>query len=314
MHSRLKTSLIIIAIFSCIVFSILPIFSSEYILILILSMFVYIGYSIAWNIMSGLTGYVNFGFAAFVGVGSYASVLLITDLKMWWPLAWLCGGLASLLLAIILGSFMLKLRGSYFAIGMLSLLLGIKLLFSSKYLAFITRGGHGLSFIEPLDTKTMYYAIFVMTIISVIVSYKVITSKFGARLIAIREDEEGAASIGINTTKEKLFAFGLSAFLAGAIASGHIAYQNYIEPDSAFHGQWTIVPIVMVLLGGPGTVIGPIIGAIVLTLVEELLWSHFTQAYMIIYGIIMILLVMLMPGGVIEWLKGKDILPKHRGI
>jgi branched-chain amino acid transport system permease protein len=277
-------------------------------------MFVYIGYSIAWNIMSGLTGYVNFGFAAFVGVGSYASVLLITDLKMWWPLAWLCGGLASLLLAIILGSFMLKLRGSYFAIGMLSLLLGIKLLFSSKYLAFITRGGHGLSFIEPLDTKTMYYAIFVMTIISVIVSYKVITSKFGARLIAIREDEEGAASIGINTTKEKLFAFGLSAFLAGAIASGHIAYQNYIEPDSAFHGQWTIVPIVMVLLGGPGTVIGPIIGAIVLTLVEELLWSHFTQAYMIIYGIIMILLVMLMPGGVIEWLKGKDILPKHRGI
>lgn len=314
MPKKLKTAIVSIAVVGLCFFATLPVYTSDYVIIFALSIMVFIGYSVSWNLMSGLTGYVNFGFAAFVGMGSYASVLLIEDLNLWWPLGWFCGGLASMLLALFLGSFMLRLRGSYFAIGMLSLLLGIKLLFSSKYLAPITRGGEGLSFIQPLDTKMIYYALFFMTVLTIFISYKVITSKFGAKLIAIREDEEGAASIGINTTKEKIFAFALSGFLAGFIASGHIAYQNYIEPDSVFSGQWTIIPIVMVLLGGPGTVIGPILGAVVLTIVQESLWTYFTQSYMMIYGLIMILLVLMMPGGIIEWLKVKEILPKHRGL
>ena len=309
-----KQMLLIIGVLIVIGFLLLPHFTTAYVVTLFLIMFVYIGYATAWNLMSGLTGYVNFGFALFVGIGSYTSVLLIEDLKVWWPAAWFLGGVASAIVATILGSFMLRLRGSYFAIGMLALLLGIKLLFTSKYLAPITRGGYGFPFIEPLSLNMMYYTLCFLAIGNIFISYKVITSTFGARLIAIREDEEGAGSIGINATKNKLLAFALSGFLAGLIASGHIAFQNYIEPESAFSGQWTIVPIVMVLLGGPGSVWGPVIGAVILTFVEEFLWSHFTQAYMMIYGMIMILLVMLMPGGIIEWLKSRGTLPKIRAI
>ena len=313
MGSR-KWSLILVALLLIIGFALLPYFATAYMVTLFLVMFVYIGYSTAWNLMSGLTGYVNFGFALFVGISSYVSVLLIEDLKVAWPIAWVAGGVASAAVALLLGSFMLRLRGSYFAIGMLALLMGIKLLFTSKYLAPITRGGYGIPFIEPLSLNMMYYAICFLSLCNIFISYKVITSMFGARLIAIREDEEGAESLGINATKNKILAFVLSGFLAGIIASGHIAFQNYIEPESAFSGKWTIVPIVMVLLGGPGSVWGPVIGAVILTFVEEFLWSEFTGSYMMIYGIIMILLVMLMPGGMVEWLKLRGRLPKIRAI
>ena len=294
--------------------AILPYFSSSYIVSVFLILFVYTGYSVGWNILSGLTGYVNFGYSLFVGIAAYTSVILIMDVGVWWPIGWLLGGVASSIVAIILGSFMLKLRGSYFAIGMLALLLGIKLLFTSKYLAPLTRGGYGFSFIQPMSLNMMYFGLLVIVFLSILISFKIINSPFGARLIAIREDEEGAGSIGINATMEKIKAFAISSFLGGLIAAGHIAFQNYIEPESAFNTHWTISPIVMVLLGGPGTVWGPVLGAVTLTFIEEFLWSYFTESYMMIYGLVMVLLVLLMPGGIIEWLKTRGTLPKIRAI
>lgn len=293
---------------------ILPYFSSSYIVSVLITLFVYTGYSVGWNILSGLTGYVNFGYSLFVGIAAYTSVILIMDLGLWWPIGWFTAGVAASVVAIILGSFMLKLRGSYFAIGMLALLLGIKLLFTSKYLAPFTRGGYGLSFIQPLSLNMMYFALLFIVLLSIFISFKIITSPFGAKLIAIREDEEGAGSIGINATTEKIKAFAISTFFGGLIAAGHFAFQNYIEPESAFNMRWTINPIVMVLLGGPGTVWGPVIGAVTLTFVEEFLWSYFTESYMMIYGLVMVLLVLLTPGGVIEWLKTRGTLPKIRAI
>jgi branched-chain amino acid transport system permease protein len=293
---------------------ILPYISSSYITSVFLTLFVYTGYAVGWNILSGLTGYVNFGYSLFVGVAAYTSVILIMDAGLWWPLGWLFGGIAASIVALALGSFMLKLRGSYFAIGMLALLLGVKLLFTSKYLAPLTRGGYGYPFIEPLSLNMMYFALLFLALSSIVVSYRIITSPFGARLIAIREDEEGAGSIGINATADKIKAFAISTFFGGVIASGFIAFQNYVDPESAFNTLWTITPIVMVLLGGPGTVWGPVIGAIILTFIEEFLWTYFTESYMMIYGLIMALLVLLMPGGIIEWLKNRGTLPKIRAI
>lgn len=292
----------------------IPHFLSPYVVSLLLILFVYMGYAVSWNLMSGLTGYVNFGYSLFLGIAGYTSVILIIDYEVWWPIGWVSGAISATIVALILGGIMLRLRGSYFAIGMLALLLGIKLLYTSKYLSPITRGGYGFQFIEPISLNTMYYALLLLSLFCIFISYKVITSTFGAKLIAIREDEEAAGSLGINATNNKIAAFALSAFLGGLIAGGHIAFQNYIEPESAFNMHWTIVPIVMVLLGGPGSVWGPVIGAIILTFVEEFLWSHFTQAYMMIYGLVMILLVLLMPGGIVNWLKDRKKLPRLRSI
>ncbi len=294
------------------IFLILPWVSNPYIISLFFMLFVYVGYSQAWNIMSGLTGYVNFGYSLFVGVASYASVILMMDYGVWWPLSWVFGGVASAFSAVFLGAVMLRLRGSYFAIGMLALHIGTQLLFGSKYLTPLTRGGAGFPFIPPVGLHEMYYGSLLLALATIYVTYRILISPFGARLLAIREDEEAAGSLGINATTNKMAAFILSAFFGGVMGGIHITFQNYIEPHSAFNGKWTIVPIVMVLLGGPGTLWGPVIGAVVLTLVEEFLWTYFTQAYMMIYGLVMVFLVLLMPGGIIEWLKGRGTLPKVR--
>lgn len=292
----------------------LPYITTSYVVSVFFMLFVHAGYAMGWNIMSGMTGYVNFGYSLFMGVAAYTSVILIEDLGLWWPVSWLAGGIAAAVVAICLGSFMLRLRGSYFAIGMLALLLGTKLLFTSKYLAPLTRGGSGFPFIEPLSLNMMYYAMFFCVVAGIFFSYKIITSPFGVKLLAIREDEEGSGSIGINATINKMKAFALSAFFGGLIAGGHIAFQNYIEPEAAFNILWTITPIVMVLLGGPGTVWGPVVGAVILTFIEEFLWSYFTQTYMMIYGVVIVLIVLLMPGGIIAWLKNRGTLPKVRAI
>jgi branched-chain amino acid transport system permease protein len=292
----------------------LPHIASAYAASVIFILLVYVGYAEGWNIMSGLTGYVNFGYSLFAGIAGYTSVILIIDYGLWWPIAWVIGGISASIVAFMLGMVMLRLRGSYFAIGMLALLLGIQLLFTSKYLSPITRGGYGLPFIEPMSFNAMYYSACVIALVSIFTTYKIITSRFGARLLAIREDEEAAESVGINATANKITAFCISAFFGGLMAGVHVAFQNYIEPHSAFNIHWTIVPIVMVLLGGPGSVWGPVIGAVILTFVEEFLWSYFTQAYMMIYGVVMVLLVLLMPGGIIEWLKSRGTLPKVRTI
>lgn len=303
-----------LGIFLLAFFLVLPHIASAYIASFFFILFVYVGYAQGWNIMSGLTGYVNFGYSLFAGVAGYVSVILISDYGLWWPIGWILGGIAAAIVALLLGLVMLRLRGSYFAIGMLALLLGIQLLFTSKYLSPITRGGHGFPFIEPMSFTAMYYSAYFIALVIIFATYKIITSRFGARLLAIREDEEAAGSLGINATANKIAAFIISAFFGGLIASVHVAFQNYIEPHSAFNIQWTIMPIVMVLLGGPGSVWGPVIGAVILTFVEEFLWSYFTQAYMMIYGFVMVLLVLLMPGGIIEWLKATGKLPKVRTI
>jgi branched-chain amino acid transport system permease protein len=295
-------------------FLLLPQVTSQYITAVFFTLFVYIGYAVAFNIFSGLTGYIVFGNAFFIGVGGYTSVLLVIDLGIWWPIAWLLAGVSTAVLALIVGIFMLRLKGSYFAIGTLALLLAGKLVMSSKYLTPVTRGGYGFAFIEPLNVITMYYALFVIALLTILISYKVITSNFGSKLIAIREDEDGACSIGINATANKIEGFVLSAFLTGVVASGHVAFQNYIDPEAAFNFQYNITPILMALLGGLGTFLGPIIGAIILTFVQEFFWSTFTEAYLMIYGLVMVFLVLLMPGGIIEWLKKRGAVPKTRAI
>lgn len=290
----------------------LPWIANPYIISVFFMLFVYVGYSEAWNIMSGLTGYVNFGYSLFVGIAGYTGVILMMDYGVWWPLSWFLGGVAPSIVALLLGGVMLRLRGSYFAIGMLALHMGGQLLFASKYLTPVTRGGAGFPFISPLTLPQMYYGAMAVAVLSIYMTYRILTSPFGPRLLAIREDEEAAGSLGINATTNKMAAFMLSAFFGGMMGAIHFSFQNYIEPHSAFNGKWTIVPIVMVLLGGPGTLWGPVIGALILTLVEEFLWTYFTQAYMMIYGLIMVFLVLLMPGGIIEWLKERGTLPKIR--
>jgi len=253
-----------------------PFFATDYWITLLTLILIFAVYASGWNLFSGLTGYTNFGLAWFIGVSGYVSSLLIADYKWLWLFAWPAGALFTGLVSIGVGYILLRIKGVYFAISMVALAEGTRELFGTEYLTPITHGGKGLPFVAGIRLPTLYWSILLVAFFSMMICYKIFSSKFGLRLIAIREDEQAAETLGIHTTKDKIIAFILSAFLVGLAGSIHFTYQNYIDPTFAFNIHLTLTPIVMTLFGGVGTVFGPVIGATLFTLIHEILWAELT--------------------------------------
>jgi branched-chain amino acid transport system permease protein len=229
-------------------------------------------------------------------------------------LAWPIGAIFTSVISIGVGHILLRIKGVYFAISMVALTEGTRELFGTKYLKQITHGGLGVPFVAGIQLPTLYWAILALAFCTVIICYKVFSSKFGLRLMTIREDEQGAETLGIHTAREKITAFILSAFLVGLAGSIHFTYQNYIDPPFAFNINLTLTAIVMTLFGGVGTVFGPLIGAILFTFIHEILWAEVTQLYMAVFGAILMALILFFPQGLLGWMKEKGILPKIRKI
>lgn len=292
----------------------LPFFATDYWITLLILILIFAVYASGWNIFSGLTGYTNFGLAWFIGVSGYVSSLLIADYGLFWPFAWPIGALFTTLAAMGVGYILLRIKGVYFAISMIALTEGTRELFGTEYFEPFTHGGQGVPFVAGIHLWTLYWAILLIALLTLVVSYKVFSSKFGLRLLTIREDEQAAQTLGIHTTREKIIAFMLSAFLTGLAGSIHFTYQNYIDPPFAFSIHLTLTPIVMALFGGVGTVFGPLIGAILFTLIHEILWAEITLLYMAIFGGILMALILFFPQGLLGWMKVRGILPKIRQI
>ena len=273
-----------------------------------LQLFMWIALAGSWNIISGLTGYVSFGHVAFFGMGAYTGAILVVRLGWPWLPAALAGGVMACLLAIAIGYPCLRLRGPYFAIAMLGLNEVLRALVS--YFEGLTGGGSGLS-LPTLDASiSIYYAMAAVAALVTALTYAIITSRFGLRLMTIREDETAAEAMGIDTARHKLYAFLLSAVgpgIAGALAARD---QGYIEPISVFPLITTITMIVMVLFGGKGTVWGPVLGAIVLFVTQEMVWARFPYVHPLLFGAIIVAVVLAMPRGVLGLLQLKYRLPR----
>jgi branched-chain amino acid transport system permease protein len=302
-----------LAIFMAFLISI-PFFASDYWITLLVLILIYAVYASGWNLFSGLTGYTNFGLAWFIGVSGYVSSLLIADYNWFWLFAWPIGALFISIASIGVGYILLRIRGVYFAISMVALTEGTRELFGTGYLEPITHGGTGIPFVAGIRLPTLYWSVLLLVFITLFICYKITSSKFGLRLMAIREDEQAAETLGIHTTKDKIIAFTLSAFIVGLGGAIHCTYQNYIDPNYAFNIQLTLTPIVMSLFGGVGTVFGPAIGATLFTFIHEILWAELTILYMAIFGGILITLILFFPQGLLGWMKEKGILPKIRKI
>jgi branched-chain amino acid transport system permease protein len=141
-------------------------------------------------------------------------------------------------------------------------------------------------------------------------TYVIANSKFGLRLLAIREDEIGAEVMGINTTFYKLAAFVLSAFFAGVVGGIYAWHMSYIEPESSFALLVTIEMIIMAMFGGRATVLGPVIGATSLYLASEMVWARFPEAHLAVYGLLIIVVVLYMPQGVMGMMRQRDWVPR----
>jgi branched-chain amino acid transport system permease protein len=285
-----------------------PVVATGYGVRVVQQIFMWIALAGSWNLISGLTGYVSFGHVAFFGAGAYAGGLLVARAGWPWPLAALAGGAAAVLLAVAIGYPCLRLKGPYFAIAMLGLNEVLRALVS--YFEGITGGGNGLS-LPTLDASIpIYYVMGALALVVTAMAWLIVTSRFGLRLMTIREDELAAEAMGIDTFHHKLGAFLLSAAGPGVAGALTARDQGYIEPISVFPLAITVTMIVMALFGGKGTVFGPVIGAVALFVVQEIVWAYYPYFHPFLFGAIIVAVVLLMPRGVLGLLQQRYRLPR----
>lgn len=289
-----------------------PFWGTEYALSFCIQMLVFIILAYSWNLIGGYAGYTHFGQVCFFGLGGYTGALLVTKLGMAWYFAAPIAALVGVLLAVPLGMAMLRLKGPYFAIGMF----GLARVLESFVLGFdsITQGGTGL-YLTPLsDLKPVYFTLVVLALVMMIATLRLDNSRLGLKLLAIREDEEAADALGVRTTRLKVGTFVVSAIAPAAVGALYATYLGFIDPPTAFSPVMELTTIAIVLLGGMGTVFGPLVGAVVLSVVNELLWARFPEGYLALVGALILLAVLFMPRGIVNLAMKKGWLPAGRGL
>jgi branched-chain amino acid transport system permease protein len=285
-----------------------PLEATGYGIRFMLQLFMWIALAQSWNLISGLTGYVSFGHVVFFGMGAYSAGILIAKASWPWLAASLAGGVMAMVLALVIGWPCLRLKGPYFAISMLGLNEVLRVV--ASYFEGLTGGGSGLSLPTLHASVQIYYVMGLVALGVTALVYVIVTSRFGLRLMTIREDEVAAEAMGIDTLRYKLYAFILSA-LGPGIAGGLAARdQGYIEPISVFPLLTTITMIVMALFGGKGTIWGPVLGAVVLFSFQEMVWARFIYLHQLLFGAIIVAVVLLMPRGILGVLQQKYNLPR----
>jgi branched-chain amino acid transport system permease protein len=258
-----------------------------------------VGLALAWNIIGGFAGYPSFATAAFFGLGAYATGILATHGVSSY-LAWLCAGGIAAAFAGLLGLAMLHLRGHYFAIA--SLLVADALREIINGWTSFTGGGMGINLpLLPGDVtvqaRIVYAALMLVALAAFLTNSWLGRSRFGFALQCIEQNEDAAVMIGVASLPTKTAAFMLSALFPGIIGGIYASWVTYIDPNDVFDVLHSIEPIVVALLGGVGTVMGPIIGGAVLVGLEEAVWRNLLQFHEAVLGILVTLLVLALPHG-----------------
>lgn len=261
------------------------------------------------NLIAGYTGQLSLAQAAFFGIGSYTTGLLMLNYKMSFWLAAPAGILFSALVAVLIGLPTLRLKGPYFVISTLGFGEIVRLIFLNW--EQVTHGPNGLSgipspddinlffFTLNFDTKIGAYYLIVAALAIILFLYNNATkSRIGRALRAIKHDNIAAEVMGINLTFYKVFAFACGAGLSGAAGALYTGYIRFISPDTFTVGE-AINILIMMVLGGMGTIVGPIIGAITITYLLESM-RVFAEYRLIIYGLLMYVVILYLPGGLIS--------------
>jgi branched-chain amino acid transport system permease protein len=273
----------------------------------------YVALASSLNIFLGYTGYVSFGHIVFFGLGGYVGFYALSVLH--WPLALavVAGGAAAGLLALAIGASVLRLRGAYFALATLGINEAMRA-FVSNFGPFGGPTGMSLDFSiyrtfgGPMQALWIaYFSMFALTLLVILVSYAVKTSKFGLGLFSIREDEDAAMVMGVRAPSAKTMALVLSAIIPGMIGVLFFFKNGNIEPPDAFKLHTSIEIIVMVMLGGFGTVLGPVVGAAGYERLRSFLLTSdpFKSLQLTIAGLVLLLIILFIPNGIIGWIRAR---------
>jgi branched-chain amino acid transport system permease protein len=294
----------------------LPLFGGAYALRLGTMACMYAVLALSWNVVGGFAGYPSFATAAFFGFGAYVTgVLLNAGVSL--TVATLAALVGGFLLAGLLGVVLLRLRGHYFAIASLSLVGVLRELVNNA--TDLTGGGMGLNI--PLasgssilaDATFFFYAMWGLLLATALMLIAVSIAKLGFGLVCIRQNETAANMIGLNATLYKSMAFGLSACFVAAAGGIYAAWVHYIDPSDVFDILYSVKPIVMTLMGGLGSPLGALCGALLYLALEEVVWRNYIQIHSGVLGLLIVALLLLLPHGIVSlrmtglWRKAKHV-------
>lgn len=279
----------------------LPLFGGNYLLRLGTMFAMYAVLAQSWNVIGGYAGYPSFATAAFFGLGAYTGAILQGN-GVPMPLAWVAACLSAALFAGFLGSAILHLKGHYFAIA--SLVVGEVLLEVATSWTSLTGGGMGLNLPIlriPVDAQArlFFWSMLALAVLALVMNWLVSASKLGFALRCIRQNEDASGMVGIDATFYKVTGFILSALLVGGAGAIYASWVFYIEPPDVFSVLTSVKPIVMALLGGAGTVLGPVIGAAVFLVMEEVVWRNFLDIHAAVLGLLIVVLIFFLPNGIL---------------
>jgi branched-chain amino acid transport system permease protein len=285
----------------------------------------------SWNIIGGFGGQISLGHAAFFGIGAYTSTVLFLKLGISPLIGLFCGGILSTAVAAAISYPCFRLKGPFFTLSTIAF--GEVIYLLSSYFRDLTGGAVGLLIpFKPgfwnliFREKVYYYYIaLILMLIVIMITQRIANSKMGYYLISLREDEEAAKAIGINTVRYKLYAVMISAFFAGVAGVFYAQYVLFIEPKTVFSAELSTQFALMSIIGGLGTVAGPIVGAFILMPLSEFLraWlgGSYSGLHLALYGVILIVVVIMMPEGIVVWFnervrrikvkmtKGREVKP-----
>lgn len=253
-----------------------------------------------WNIIGGYTGYSSFGNSVFFGLGAYGVGIAMVQFQQPFWVGLLLGLAMAVTFAFVLGVPVLRLKGHYFAIATLGLAQVMTAIFSNVPIA-----GQNVGLVLPLlKSEVLFYELALgLLVLATLTIFWLSRSRFGMGLIAIRENEEAAAVMGVNTTLYKVLAFALSASFT-ALAGGIYAYYiTFIDPAGVFDISLNVKMIIMAVFGGPGSVLGPVVGALILSLLSEVLASQLTSIASLFFGVVIVVAVVFMPRGIADLVR-----------
>lgn len=287
--------------------AVLPILLGPYYIRVLQTFFFFAGLGVAWNILGGYAGYWSFGHTVSIGIGAFTAAwlgLIFGAGSGPWSmiLPVIAGALLSGLFALVIAYPLLRLRGTYFAIAMLGVSQVVAELVNN---VSIFQGGIGVFLPSPVPSgmpvERFYYYIFAVVLsLLLLISWWVKRSRFGYALLAIREDEDTAMMLGVPTERYKMAAFVLSAVMVGLLGAIYGYSLGYFTTYSVFRLDWSLNMIVFCLIGGIGTLMGPVIGAALILFLTQVLLGGFLDLHLMITGALVVAVILVMPGGILR--------------
>jgi branched-chain amino acid transport system permease protein len=295
MENKTKNSIIIGCILALLL--LLPlVIKTDYIINFLILVYLYVVITQSWNIMGGYAGQVNIGQSAFFGMGALVTRMIwVSGVPIY--IAMVAGGLSSLVLAAFIIMPALRLRGAYFAIGTLALAVIIRITIGNILpdLSFLPG-----KYLAEYTLAPRYYTSLGLMVVAIVVIYLIVNSRLGLGMVAIREEEDAAGASGVNTFRYKIIALSVSSFFAGMAGGIYAYYQASYYPYTPFGLLWAFEPILITFIGGMGTILGPTIGAVGYVVLKELFAITLGEVSVIVFGTLFILVVLFLPGGLIE--------------